>query len=53
MIIGALVLQAVILLITIVGIICHCQHGIFPNLQESEIQGYKTDVLIVTTTIFF
>lgn len=52
MIISALVLRAVILLITNVGIICHCQCGIFPNLQESEIRGYKTDAFIMMTTIF-
>lgn len=37
MIISALV-EAVILLITIVEIICHCQCGILLNLQESEIR---------------
>lgn len=49
-VISALV-EAVILLITVVGIVCHCQHSIFPNLQESKIRGYRIDAFI-TRKIF-
>lgn len=50
-VISALV-EAVILLITIVGIIYHCQCGIFPNLQESEIRGYKTECFYCDKNLF-